>query len=98
MIWAALIETRGWKSSTEKLVMPSWVFVGEGSGPPVGGSAIGPGLAPARYTTVYIKDNINHNVAEVPLVPPGIQRRLLSRKRIEPGRYSKVQIQLHQFV
>jgi hypothetical protein len=29
---------RGWKSSTEKLRLLSWVFVGGGSGPPAGGS------------------------------------------------------------
>ncbi|CAG7957069.1 unnamed protein product [Penicillium nalgiovense] len=43
--------TLGWKSSTEKLVGVSWVFVGGGSGPPVGGSIVGPGLVPARHTT-----------------------------------------------
>jgi hypothetical protein len=31
----------GWKSSTKKLVLLSWVFVGWGLGPPAGGSAIG---------------------------------------------------------
>lgn len=42
-------DERGWKSSTEKLEWYSWVFVGRGAGPPVGGSVIGAGLAPARH-------------------------------------------------
>jgi hypothetical protein len=43
------------KSSRVKSRAPLWMFVGEGSGPPVGGSAIGPGLVPARHTiTFYI--------------------------------------------
>jgi hypothetical protein len=55
--------TRGWKSSSEKLRLLSWVFVGGGSGPPAGGSAIGPGLAPVRHTTTTIlyQDSINHH-------------------------------------
>ena len=58
--------TLGWKSSTEKLVVDSWVFVGGGSGAPAGGSAIGPGLVPARYTTVILYHNgLNHNVVVV---------------------------------
>ena len=56
--------TLGWKSSTEKLVVDSWVFVGGGSGAPAGGSAIGPGLVPARYTTVILyRNSLNHNVS-----------------------------------
>jgi hypothetical protein len=47
--------TIGSKSSRVKSRAPLWMFVGEGSGPPVGGSAIGPELVPARHTiTFYI--------------------------------------------
>lgn len=46
--------TLGWKSSTEKLVVVSWVLVGGGSGAPAGGSAIGPLLVAARYTTTIL--------------------------------------------
>ena len=47
--------TLGWKSSVVKLFTVSWVFVGGSSVSRAGGSAIGPGLAPARYTTqIYI--------------------------------------------
>lgn len=54
---------RGWKFSTEKLVVNSWVFVGGGSGASVGGSVIDPGLVPARYTTVILYHNgLNHDV------------------------------------
>ena len=35
---------------------------GRGLGCPPGGSAIGPGLASVRHTTVLYGDNINHNV------------------------------------
>jgi hypothetical protein len=54
----------------------SWVFVGGGSGPPAGGSAIGPGLAPVRRTTtaVLYGDNINHHVLAV--IPQSRSKRL----------------------
>lgn len=45
--------TLGWNPSTEKLVVVSWVL-GGGSGAPVGGSAIGPFLVAARYTTTIL--------------------------------------------
>ena len=65
--WRGLLLFRGTiagsKFSSVKISAPRWVFVGEGSGPPAGGSAIGPGLVPARYTTatVLYKDSINHH-------------------------------------
>jgi hypothetical protein len=54
--------TRGWKSSTEKLALLSWLFVGGVSGGPTGGSAIGPSLAPARYTQQFLfRNSINED-------------------------------------
>lgn len=45
-------ERLGW-NSTEKLVV-SWVLVGGDSGAPAGGSAVGPVLVAARYTTMIL--------------------------------------------
>jgi hypothetical protein len=47
----------------------SWVFVGVASGGPTGGSAIGLGLDPARYT--------NHNFISQWYQPPAVFRPLV---------------------
>lgn len=55
------------RSSSVKLALVSCVFVGGGSGPSGDGSAIVPGLAPARHaaTTVLYQYIINHHVLAV---------------------------------